>query len=234
MYYKSPEIAPLAQPANPLEATTGEATTGAGAAPTGGAPAGTAMPIEDLAGAVARGAAGAAATGAARTGTASAAPALVRVRRPARVPRPPLARRLPTSPPRSRRAPAGAGVEDGGHPRVSSVRVGVCSLLWSLAIRRPAVGRGGGWVGGGAYGAVGGRLGLSAGGGYVSGHHTTQKVRTWLSAFCCPHRWNAIRSGSTSLSSAVVPRPLTLRLSPRQASPPACTPSTRMPAASRA
>ena len=37
MYYKSPEIAPLAQPANPLEATTGEATTGAGA-PTGGAP----------------------------------------------------------------------------------------------------------------------------------------------------------------------------------------------------
>ena len=39
MYYKSPEIAPLAQPANPLEATTGEATTGAGAAPTGGAPA---------------------------------------------------------------------------------------------------------------------------------------------------------------------------------------------------
>ena len=36
-----------AQPANPLEATTGEATTGAGAAPTGGAPAGTAMPIED-------------------------------------------------------------------------------------------------------------------------------------------------------------------------------------------
>ena len=27
--YKSPEIAPLAQPANPLEATTGEATTGA-------------------------------------------------------------------------------------------------------------------------------------------------------------------------------------------------------------
>jgi len=47
MYYKSPEIAPLAQPANPLEATTGEATTGAGAAPTGGAPAGTAMPIED-------------------------------------------------------------------------------------------------------------------------------------------------------------------------------------------
>ena len=74
MYYKSPEIAPLAQPANPLEATTGEATTGAGAAPTGGAPAGTAMPIEDLAGAVARGAAGAAATGAARTGTACAAP----------------------------------------------------------------------------------------------------------------------------------------------------------------
>ena len=51
-------------------------------------------------------------------------------RRPARMPRPPLARRLPTSPPRSsRRAPAGAGVEDGGHPRVSSVRVGVCSLL---------------------------------------------------------------------------------------------------------
>ena len=42
MYHKSPEIAspeiaPLAQPANPLEATTGEATTGAGA-PTGGAP----------------------------------------------------------------------------------------------------------------------------------------------------------------------------------------------------
>ena len=34
MYYKSPEIAPLAQPANPLEATTGEATTGA-VAPTG-------------------------------------------------------------------------------------------------------------------------------------------------------------------------------------------------------
>ena len=56
-------------------------------------------------------------------------------------PRPPLARRLPTSPPRSRRAPAGAGVEDGGHPRVSSVRVGVSS--WSLAVRRPAVtGRG--------------------------------------------------------------------------------------------
>ena len=74
MYYKSPEIAPLAQPANPLEATTGEATTGAGA-PTGGAPAGTAMPMNDLAGAVARGAAGAAATGAARTGTAGAAPA---------------------------------------------------------------------------------------------------------------------------------------------------------------
>ena len=48
MYYKSPEIAPLAQPANPLEATTGEATTGAGVAPTGGAPAGTVMPIEDL------------------------------------------------------------------------------------------------------------------------------------------------------------------------------------------
>ena len=47
MYYKSPEIAPLAQPANPLEATTGEATTGAGA-PTGGAPAGTAMSMEDL------------------------------------------------------------------------------------------------------------------------------------------------------------------------------------------
>ena len=133
MYYKSPEIAPLAQQANPLEATTGEATTGAGAAPTGGAPAGTAMPIEDLAGAVARGAAGAAATGAARTGTASAAPAGAGAgRRPARMPRPPLARRLPTSPPRSRRAPAGAGVEDGGHPRVSSVRVlsvGVCSLL---------------------------------------------------------------------------------------------------------
>ena len=74
MYYKSPEIAPLAQPANLLEATTGEATTGAGA-PTGGAPAGTAMPMEDLAGAVARGAAGAAAIGAARAGTASAAPA---------------------------------------------------------------------------------------------------------------------------------------------------------------
>ena len=31
---------------------------------------------------------------------------LVQVRRPARVPRPPLARRLPTLPPRSRRAPA--------------------------------------------------------------------------------------------------------------------------------
>ena len=75
MYYKSPEIAPLAQPANPLEATTGEATTGAGA-PTGGAPAGTAMPMEDLAGAVDRGAAGAAAIGAARAGTASAAPVL--------------------------------------------------------------------------------------------------------------------------------------------------------------
>ena len=74
MDYKSPEIAPLAQPANLLEATTGEATTGAGA-PTGGAPAGTAMPMEDLAGAVARGAAGAAAIGAARAGTASAAPA---------------------------------------------------------------------------------------------------------------------------------------------------------------
>ena len=75
MYYKSPEIAPLAQPANPLEATTGEATTGAGAPTGGGAPAGTAMPMDDLAGAVARGAAGAAATGAARTGTAGAAPA---------------------------------------------------------------------------------------------------------------------------------------------------------------
>jgi len=36
-------LAPMAQPANPLEATTGEATTGAGAH-TGGAPAGTAMP----------------------------------------------------------------------------------------------------------------------------------------------------------------------------------------------
>jgi len=70
-----PLIAPLAQPANPLEATTGEATTpefGVGA-PAGGAPAGTAMPMEDLAGAVARGAAGAAATGAARAGTAGAA-----------------------------------------------------------------------------------------------------------------------------------------------------------------
>ncbi|EOD39840.1 hypothetical protein EMIHUDRAFT_223396 [Emiliania huxleyi CCMP1516] len=41
-------VAPLAQPANPLEAITGEATTGA-VAPTGGAPAGTAMPMEDLA-----------------------------------------------------------------------------------------------------------------------------------------------------------------------------------------
>ena len=105
MYYKSPEIAPLAQPANPLEATTGEATTGAGA-PTGGgsgggAPTGTAMPMDDLAGAVARGAAGAAAIGAARAGTASAAPAGAGAGRPARVPRPPLARRLPTLPPRS-------------------------------------------------------------------------------------------------------------------------------------
>ena len=39
MYYKSPEIAPLAQPANPLEATTGEVLNGhrrAGGCPSGG------------------------------------------------------------------------------------------------------------------------------------------------------------------------------------------------------
>ena len=65
MYYKSPEIAPLAQPANPLEATRSGGTHRRG----------TRMPMEDLASAVARGAAGAAAIGAARAGTASAAPA---------------------------------------------------------------------------------------------------------------------------------------------------------------
>jgi len=160
MYYKSPEIAPLAQPANPLEGRGDHRRgdrTGAGA-PAGGAPAGTAMPTEDLAGVVARGAGVAAATGAARAGTAGAAPAMRGAATGAGAA--PAARQaMSTSPPRSRRALAGAGVDDGGHPRVSSVRVGreriflrflrvaveVCSLLLEPSSKAAGGGGGGVW-----------------------------------------------------------------------------------------
>ena len=118
---------------------------------------------------------------------------LVRVRRPARVPRPPLARRLPTSPPRSRRAPAGAGVEDGGHPRVSSVRVlsvGVCSLLEPSSKAAGGGARGGGMVpsAGGWVCQQAGGYGLEVGCARVP-YHTPQKVQTQLARkdlYCLP------------------------------------------------
>ena len=108
--------------------------------------------MEDLAGAVARGAAGAAATGAARTGTAGAAPAGAGA--VTGVGAAPTARQAGDCQLRRRALdehPPADG-RHGGHPRVSSVRVGVCSLLEPSS---KAAGGGGG----GGNGPVGGRLG---------------------------------------------------------------------------